>query len=250
MASEALEEERKKYQVTLTKDERLHVKKSIRWLTLKRPTSLTPAERTALEVVRQTIPALAEAYDFKESFYQIYDEQDKASAMRAFEAWENSLPSTGLDMFRSLAKTVHNHYEDIFAYWDSPSQITNAYTECLNGLIKVSNRMGRGYSYEIIRAKTLYAKHARKVGSGVRLAFPPSASRMGGLKQSSTVLIFRPWLRSQKRAVLTETGSDTDSMNDKRCSSAQCHWVAVCNETERLRAARSGSWQSAPPAKG
>jgi hypothetical protein len=25
------------------------------------------------------------------------------------------------------------------------------------------------YSYEIIRAKTLYAKHARKVGSGVRL---------------------------------------------------------------------------------
>ena len=48
----------------------------------------------------------------------------------------------------------------------------NAYTECLNGLIKIANRMGRGYSYEIIRAKTLYAKHARKVGSGVRLATP------------------------------------------------------------------------------
>lgn len=170
MASEALEEERKKYQVTLTKDERLHVKKSIRWLTLKRPASLTPAERTALENVRQTLPALAEAYDFKEAFYRIYDDPDKASAMRAFEAWENSLPTTGLDLFRSLAKTVHNHYEDIFAYWDSPSRITNAYTECLNGLIKVANRMGRGYSYEIIRAKTLYAKHARKVGSGVRVA--------------------------------------------------------------------------------
>ncbi|MFO1387050.1 MAG: ISL3 family transposase, partial [Chitinivorax sp.] len=41
-----------------------------------------------------------------------------------------------------------------------------------NGLIKLSNRMGRGYSYEIIRAKTLYAKQARKVGSGVRLATP------------------------------------------------------------------------------
>lgn len=169
MASEALEEERKKYQVTLTKDERVYVKKSIRWLTLKRAASLTSAERTALEIVRQTIPALAEAYDFKEAFYRIYDDPDKASAMRAFEAWENSLPTTGLDLFRSLAKTVHNHYEDIFAYWDSPSRITNAYTECLNGLIKVANRMGRGYSYEIIRAKTLYAKHARKVGSGVRL---------------------------------------------------------------------------------
>jgi transposase len=42
-------------------------------------------------------------------------------------------------------------------------------------LIKLSNRMGRGYSYEIIRAKTLYAKHARKVGSGVRLSKPRNA---------------------------------------------------------------------------
>jgi len=28
--------------------------------------------------------------------------------------------------------------------------------------------MGRGYSYEIIRAKTLYEKQARKVGSGIK----------------------------------------------------------------------------------
>ncbi len=172
MASEALEEERKKYQATLTKDERLHVKKSIRWLTLKRPGNLNAAEQKALDVVRQTIPGLAQAYDFKEAFFRIYDDPDKGSAMRAFEAWENTLPDNELQKFRDLAKTVHNHYEDIFAYWDSPNQITNAYTECLNGLIKLSNRMGRGYSYEIIRAKTLYAKHARKVGSGVRLTAP------------------------------------------------------------------------------
>jgi transposase len=169
MASEALDDERKKYQATLSKNDRVHIKKSIRWLTLKRPGNLTPAERTALEVVRETIPELGLAYDFKEMFFRIYDDPVKESAMRAFEAWENSLPDKELEKFHSLAKTVHNHYADIFAYWDSPSQITNAYTECLNGLIKMSNRIGRGYSYEIIRAKTLYAKEARKVGSGVRL---------------------------------------------------------------------------------
>lgn len=176
MASEALETERKKYQVTLDKNERVKVKKSIRWLTLKRPQNLTSAEAEALEVVRQVIPELAVAYDFKEAFYRIYDEPIKESAMRAFEAWENTLPDTGLDGFRSLAKTVHNHYEDIFAYWDSPSRITNAYTEGLNGLTKVANRMGRGYSYEIIRAKMLYAKYARKVGSGVRVTDKTSGS--------------------------------------------------------------------------
>ncbi len=168
MASEALEEERKKYQVQLSKEDRIHVKKSIRWLTLKRPGNLSPAEKKALAVVREKIPQLAVAYDFKESFFWIYDEPDKQSAQDAFEAWENTLPAQGLEPFKKLAKTVHNHYNDIFAYWDAPFPITNAYTEGLNGLIKMSNRLGRGYSYEIIRAKTLYSAEARKVGSGIR----------------------------------------------------------------------------------
>ncbi|HNB24271.1 MAG TPA: ISL3 family transposase [Candidatus Melainabacteria bacterium] len=168
MASEALDEERKKYQATLSKNERVYVKKSIRWLTLKRPDSLSKAEQEALAEVRRTIPVLAMAYDIKEAFFGIYDASDKESAQLAFSAWEHSLPVGELERFHSIAKTVHNHYEDIFAYWDSPSRITNAYTESLNGLIKLANRMGRGYSYEIIRAKTLYARQARRVGSGVR----------------------------------------------------------------------------------
>ena len=45
--------------------------------------------------------------------------------------------------------------------------ITNAYAECSDGLMALTNGMGRGYSYEIARAKVLYAKHARKVGSGI-----------------------------------------------------------------------------------
>ncbi len=168
MASEALDEERKKYQAQLSKEDRIYVKKSIRWLVLKRPGSLSPNEQKALEIVRQQIPDLAIAYDFKEMFFRIYDEPDKQKAKNAFEAWENTLPTNGFELFKKLAKTVHNHYEDIFAYWDAPFPITNAYTEGLNGLIKMSNRLGRGYSYEIIRAKTLYSAEARKVGSGIR----------------------------------------------------------------------------------
>ncbi len=168
MASEALEEERKQYQLQLSKEDRLYVKKSIRWLTLKRPGNLTQRESEALEIVRKKIPELAIAYDFKEMFFNIYDEPDKQSAQSFFEAWENSLPEGQLKKFHNLAKTVHNHYDDIFAYWDTPFKITNAYTEGLNGLIKMSNRMGRGYSFDIIRAKTLYSEEARKVGSGIR----------------------------------------------------------------------------------
>lgn len=165
MASEALEEECTKHRATLDRDERLKVKKSIRWLTLKRPRSLSSQEQEALKLVRTGIPLLAEAYDLKEAFYGIYDESEKGSAMRAFEVWENRLPEGRFPKFHALARTVHNNYEDIFAYWDAPTRRTNAGTEGLNGLVKVANRMGRGYGYKIIRAKTLYAKHARRVGS-------------------------------------------------------------------------------------
>ena len=183
MASDALEDERKKHQAALDRNERLKVKKAIRWLTLKRPSSLSPSEQEALERVRVGIPLLAEAYDFKEAFYGIYDEPDKASAMHAFEAWENSLPEGRFPKFHALARTVHNNYEDIFAYWDAPIRLTNAYTEGLNGLIKVANRMGRGYSYEIIRAKTLYAKHARKVGSLLRQPLAAEVPTRGAKNQ-------------------------------------------------------------------
>ena len=86
MASEALDEERKKYQAQLSKEDRIYVKKSIRWLVLKRPGSLSPNEQKALEIVRQQIPDLAIAYDFKEMFFRIYDEPDKQKAKNAFEA--------------------------------------------------------------------------------------------------------------------------------------------------------------------
>jgi len=183
MASDALDYERRKHQAALDQNEHLKVKKSIRWLTLKRPSSLTPSEQEALKHVRFGMPLLAEAYDFKEALYGIYDESDKASAMRAFKAWENSLPEGRLPKFHALARTVHNNYEDIFAYWDAPIWLTNAYTEGQTGLEKVANRMGRGYSYEIIRAKTLYAKHARKVGSLLRQPTAAEVPTRGVKKQ-------------------------------------------------------------------
>ncbi len=53
-----------------------------------------------------------------------------------------------------------NWEAEILAYIDHP--ITNAYTESLNNLIRLTNRIGRGYSFSAIRAKLLYAETARK----------------------------------------------------------------------------------------
>jgi transposase len=41
--------------------------------------------------------------------------------------------------------------------------VTNAYTESLNSLIRVANRVGRGYSFEALRAQMLYTEGLHKV---------------------------------------------------------------------------------------
>jgi hypothetical protein len=54
---------------------------------------------------------------------------------------------------------MSNWRPEIFAYFDHKA--TNAYTESLNGLVKHTNRMGRGYSFEVIRARILFGKGAQ-----------------------------------------------------------------------------------------
>ena len=52
-----------------------------------------------------------------------------------------------------------NWRNEILAYFDHP--ISNGYTEALNGVAKVINRAGRGYSFELLRARLLFGKEGR-----------------------------------------------------------------------------------------
>lgn len=58
-----------------------------------------------------------------------------------------------------------NWHDEICTYFENP--LTNAFTESTNSLTRVMNRMGRGYSFEIIRARMLYDPKARKRGTAV-----------------------------------------------------------------------------------
>ncbi len=55
---------------------------------------------------------------------------------------------------------MKNWQTEIFNFFDHP--ITNAYTESLNNLIRVMNRLGRGYSFEALRAKILFTEGIHK----------------------------------------------------------------------------------------
>lgn len=162
MASEALEKERKNLQSGMNRYARLNMKKHLRWLLLQRPSSLTEEQLEVLHELEVRHPEFKQAYDLKEQFYNIYEAKSKEDAINRYHSWESNIPKH-LKSYNGVAKTVNNHFDDIFAYWDAPIRITNAYTEGHNGIIKVANRMGRGYTFEVIRAKMLYNKISRSI---------------------------------------------------------------------------------------
>lgn len=118
--------------------------------------NLSPMRRMVLEGVLANNPLIADAWSVKERFYAIWATKSRAKAEALYDAWRVSIPPSVEAEFRPVALMVQNWREEIFAYFDYP--ITNAYTEALNGLIKIANRAGRGYSFETIRAKALLSE--------------------------------------------------------------------------------------------
>jgi len=162
-ANEAVDAVRRTLQSSMTKMERISTKRGLAYTLKTRAKDLSPEEAIKIRLLRSKpdLKPLATAFDLKEDFFNIYDENmsSKDDAQKAFAEWEKSIPEDSLyDKFRELAGTVHNFYEQIFAYWDCPITISNGYTECMNRLIRENNLKGRGYSFEVLRARTLYRR--------------------------------------------------------------------------------------------
>ncbi len=105
--------------------------------------------------------ALGKAYHAKESFFEIWDNSSqKVGLFTRYKVWESKLPVEIHYACNPLLKAVQNWRNVIFSYFDHP--ITNAYTESINSLIRVMNRLGRGYSFEALRAKVLFTEGLHK----------------------------------------------------------------------------------------
>lgn len=158
-ANECMDRIRKAHQSTLATGFRRDMMRS-RFILLHRRQDLKDEHLEKLARWRKSSPDLADAYDFKEKFFDIYNHRDPKDAKAAYDAWVNSLPLSISKAFKPLLTAVKNWETEIFTYFDS--RYTNAYTECLNGIVKLANRTGRGYSFDVIRFKLLFGHDRRK----------------------------------------------------------------------------------------
>lgn len=161
MANRAMDDIR----ISLSKDQDKAVGRD--WMRRKallrmRYKNLDEQGRFNLQMWLDNEPHVATAYQLKEAFYGIYDAPNRSDAADRLDAWRKSIPADmkkGKKSFQPLLTSTRNWREEMLAYFDHP--ISNGYTEALNGVAKVINRAGRGYSFEVLRARLLFKNSGR-----------------------------------------------------------------------------------------
>lgn len=152
MANEAVEMIRRSINAELSSADRVRLKGE-RKLLLMRHRDLKGKSLEKVEGWLEQRRDLALAYWAKEAFYDIYDEQKRAHAEQAYDRWAASLPQEIAHRFTPILTAMKRWRPYIFHYFEHP--YTNAYVESLNGLIGEMQRLGRGYTFDILRAKAL-----------------------------------------------------------------------------------------------
>ena len=131
-----------------------------KWILQSNKEDLKPNQISTRDEWFKFYPQLGIAYWLKEDLRDIYLYSNGIEeATERFRAWNMSIP---LDFkpYRELQKTYAACRQEILNYFIHP--YTNAYTESVNNVIKMVEKEGKGYSYEILRAKVLYGTQATK----------------------------------------------------------------------------------------
>jgi transposase len=153
MANEGMERVRKQIRKDLDDKTRIKLKDE-RFLLYKRSKDLTSEDWERVNQWFAMFPALGSAYRAKEEFFDTYEQPTRAAAERHAVKWASLLDPAISRHFRDLRVAVHNWHEEIFNYYENP--VTNGYTESMNNIARFINRMGRGYSFEVLRARLLF----------------------------------------------------------------------------------------------
>lgn len=161
MVNDAVEKFRRVLNKDITKADRVKLKNQ-RKLLLARYVNLTDPAREKLDGWLAKYPALDDVYWLKERFYDLYDCDTVAEAEKTYARWAASMTPEYAPFFKDILTAMGNWKTPIFAYFEHP--YTNAYMEGMNRLIDDMNRNGRGYSFEVLRAKALlsYGLHKTK----------------------------------------------------------------------------------------
>ena len=101
---------------------------------------------------------LGRAMTLRETLQAIYASPDQATAESQLQWWCSWALRSRLEPFRTLAKTVRQHWEGILAYFDTG--LTSAAIEAVNGIIQLAKRIARGFKNFVYFRTAAYLRAA------------------------------------------------------------------------------------------
>jgi len=121
------------------------VLKGIRWLLLKNPENLDPAqrERERLDEALELNESLFFAYYMKDSLRMVWECVDKRDARKILDSWISLADVSGIRMLKNFARTLAAHREGILGWYDYP--ISTGPLEGTNNKIKTMSRQAYGF---------------------------------------------------------------------------------------------------------
>lgn len=155
-----LENIRRRLNRLIDKEQRKYLRNS-KYLMLSNKENLNQAQLQKLEELFKMFPQFERPYHLKEMLRGIYSQNTREAAIQWYEDIKDVVSEyTDLDDFLNVFDTIDHWYNEIFNYFDY--QYTNAATENINKMINDIGDSGRGYSFEVLRAKAIFRKETKK----------------------------------------------------------------------------------------
>lgn len=139
-----LEEERRKYQTSLSQEERVFMKKGMRWILLKRLASQNLMGKRQLNELKNQNNRLYELYLLKEDLLGMYETcQSPKQAFKYIVSWAKFIHEKGFKCLEKFVKTLASHIHGVLNWFTH--RISNGRIEGINNKIKTIKRNAYGY---------------------------------------------------------------------------------------------------------
>lgn len=130
-----------------------------RYLLFKHESKWTVSQKERAGLLFPQYPELLKAYKLAIGLGNIFTIcKSREIAFKRLALWYNHVEESGIDAFKTVARSVHQHYESILNFFDNRS--TNASAESFNAKIKAFRATSRGVrdtTFFLFRLTNIYA---------------------------------------------------------------------------------------------
>ena len=130
-----------------------------RYLLFKHGSKWTDTQKHRAELLFARFPEIKEAYNLSVKMGDIFQKAtSKEAAFKRLALWYNEVESSGLESFRTVARSIQTHYLNILNFFNNRS--TNASAESFNAKVKSFRAASRGVrdiNFFLFRLTNIYA---------------------------------------------------------------------------------------------